>query len=107
MKYDRYMELAREEALKACHTKFRHGCVLIKNGKVIGTGNNTDTNRLKWRTIHAEEAVIRANQRYCYGATLIVARIKADCSFGFSLPCARCQRMIEKYGIARTYYTTC
>lgn len=105
MKYDRYIEMAREEALKACHTKFRHGCVLIKNGKVIGTGKNKDTHRIKWRTEHAEEAVIRANPKECFGATLIVIRIKADCTYGLSKPCSRCQKIIEKYGIATTYYS--
>jgi pyrimidine deaminase RibD-like protein len=99
------VQIACEQAKKSAHSKFHHGCVLIKNGKVISTGYNRDSFRGR-PSEHAEESALRnVRDKDARGATMVVIRLKADNSFGNILPCNRCMRIICKRGVYRIFYS--
>ena len=101
-----FWEEALTQALKGCHSKFRHGAIVVKHNKIVSYGRNRDTFRQR-RCIHAEEDAINAcHRRDCVGATLYVVRVKADnLTLGLSKPCSRCTTIITKAGIEQVFYS--
>lgn len=103
---ERILELAVEQAKKSCHSKFHHGCVLMKNGKVLSTGYNRDTFRGR-ASEHAEEAALRdVNLRDSRGSTMLIVRVRADGTLGHSQPCKRCMNILMKRGVSKIIYSS-
>ena len=101
-------------AIKIAYTsteRQRHGCVIVKGGRVISVGVNTfrnhplfvsDPNRNS--SYHAEINAMRGVE--VKGATVYVARISRNNSPVLSAPCVYCMHAIMKSGAKRIVWTT-
>lgn len=56
-------------------------------------------------TYHSEEAALKIAGRRAKGSTVYVIRIKKNGSLGYAKPCDFCRKYIEKYGVAKVYYS--
>lgn len=95
---------------------YLHGAVIVKGGRVLSSGiNKPKTNQFiatyayhEGSNIHAEcDAILRARKKTdLKGAKLYVARMrKIDKLPGISKPCIMCQKIIQRYGIKKVFYT--
>lgn len=110
-----YLSVARYLATKSKARK-THGCVVVKGGRVLGTGWNKNRNspsivspeHIKTDcSFHAEEVAIRdAGEDNVRGAVIYVARINKYGNDRDSKPCPRCSILIGKVGIKRVVYTS-
>ena len=108
-----YISVARYLATKS-KSKKKHGAIVVKSGRVLGTGFNKDKNHplaiseehIKTHASrHAEIEAIRDANWNVKGATLYVARVN---NFGYdrdSKPCTRCSIIIEELEIKKVIYT--
>lgn len=108
-----YLSVARYLASKSKANK-KHGAVIVKSGRVLGTGYNKDKNHplaiseehIKTHASrHAEIEAIRDAGWNVKGAVLYVARIN---NFGYdrdSKPCPRCAMIIKESQIKKVIYT--
>ena len=63
-----FSNLAVSNASESQHTTFKHGAVLVKNGKIIGQGSNTSRTRYGGQnhpSMHAEVAALRSLKGKC------------------------------------------
>lgn len=110
-----YLSVARYFATKST-ARNTHGCVIVKGGRVLGTGWNKDRNHptivspehIKTDcSFHAEEVAIReAGPSNIKGAIIYVARVNRQGNDRNSKPCSKCSDLIDKVGIKRVVYTT-
>ncbi|KAL2002242.1 hypothetical protein VTN02DRAFT_358 [Thermoascus thermophilus] len=98
-KHEQFMKealLMSEKALEAGETPV--GCVLVYNGKIIGSGMN-DTNRSMNGTRHAEflalEEVLRTYPRSILRKTDLYVTVE---------PCVMCASALRQYQIRRVYF---
>jgi tRNA(Arg) A34 adenosine deaminase TadA len=92
--------------------RWKHGAVVAKNNKVIGSAPNRfrnspsiDENNV---TFHAEAAVIREllkNYDNLRGTTIYIARINRAGEPTISRPCPNCMKTIIDAGIREICYT--
>lgn len=112
---DRISE-AIEEAYKS-PVLMRHGCVAVKNGKILARGFNhyrtfsKDNFITNTCTCHAECDVIRklhnANPNIDYKkVTLYIVRINRKGDLKSSAPCIDCYNMLTKCGVKRIVYSS-
>jgi diaminohydroxyphosphoribosylaminopyrimidine deaminase/5-amino-6-(5-phosphoribosylamino)uracil reductase len=104
---NRYMEKAIELA-RTSRCRHKHGCVVVKNGRIIATATNKKVGdpSVEWRlAMHAEFAAVVAAGSQAAGATVYVARVQADGSTGLSKPCKKCESMMKRSGIAKVVWT--
>lgn len=108
-----YLSVARYFASKS-KARRMHGAVLVKSGRVIGTGFNKDRNNPYYVSpehikthcsVHAEVDAIRDANWNVKGAILYVARVNAIGEDRNSKPCTRCQVVIEEVQIKKVIYT--
>jgi deoxycytidylate deaminase len=108
-----FLSIARYFAGKS-GSRQRHGAIVVKSGRVLGTGHNKDTNNpysvspehIKTHcSRHAEIEAIRDANWNVKGATLYVARINRLGVDRNSKPCVRCQVVIEETQIKKVIYT--
>lgn len=100
-------------ALRSTANK-RHGCIIIKGGRVIGYGYNSYINKpfftspehLDKCSIHAEIAAIRNSSGNVKGATVYVARVNNRGEVRYSEPCDKCRLELDRYGIRKAIWTT-
>ena len=103
--------------------RFKHGAVIIKNGKLISSGYNNRISRPfvcngadEW-SIHAEIAVINNVQNFklLENAELFVVRVLLNdnseiMKINSSKPCAACRvkliKIMKKYKMKCVYYTS-
>ena len=100
-------------AIKIAYTsteRQRHGCVIVKGGRVISVGVNTFRNHplfvsepSKNSSYHAEINAMRGVE--VKGATVYVARISRNGSAAMSAPCIYCMHAIMKAGAKRIVWT--
>lgn len=92
----------------------KHGAVIVKSGRVLGTGYNKDTNdpmivspeHIKTHcSRHAEIEAIRDANWNVRGAVLYVARVNRSGQDRNSKPCIRCEAVIEATQIKKVIYT--
>lgn len=92
----------------------RHGAVVVKSGRVLGTGYNKDKNHpmqvspehIKTHcSRHAEVEAIRDAGFAVSGAVLYVARVNRQNKARNSKPCKYCQAVIESTNIKKVIYT--
>jgi len=90
-------------------SQFKTGCVVLKNGKVIGKGYNKKVTPNKllqnygYKYVHAEaDALLDSNLK---GDTIIVIRLLKNGNMSMSMPCKRCSYFIKKHGIKKVYYS--
>jgi deoxycytidylate deaminase len=108
-----FLSVARYLATKS-NSRQRHGAVIVKGGRVIGTGFNKDKNspfivspeHIKTHcSVHAEVEAIRDAAWNVKGAVLYVARVNRKGEDQYSKPCVRCQIVIEESQIKKVIYT--
>ena len=109
-----YLSAARYFASKS-KSRRMHGAVVVKSGRVIGTGFNKDRNNPYYVSpehikthcsVHAEVDAIRDANWNVRGAVLYVARVNNAGEDRNSKPCARCQVVIEETQIKKVIYTS-
>lgn len=108
-----FLSVARYLAAKS-ESRRKHGAVIVKSGRVVGTGYNKDTNNpmimspehIKTScSRHAEIEAIRDANWNVRGAVLYVARVNNQGVDRDSKPCDRCQVVIEETQIKKVIYT--
>lgn len=110
-----YLSVARYLAKKSV-ARNTHGAVVVKGGRVLGTGWNKNRNHpaivspehIKTDcSFHAEQVAIReAGEDNVKGGIIYVARVNKHGFDRDSKPCALCSKLIKKVGIKRVVYTT-
>lgn len=109
-----FLSIARYLATKS-DSRQKHGAVVVKSGRVLGTGYNKDRNdpdrvspeHIKQHcSVHAEIDAIRDANWNVRGAVLYVARVNRQGMDRNSKPCERCQVVIEETQIKKVIYTT-
>lgn len=109
-----YLSVARYFATKST-ARNTHGAVVVKGGRVLGTGWNKDRNHplivspehIKSDcSYHAEEVAIKEAGDNLKGAIIYVARVNKHGSDRDSQPCPKCASLIEEAGIKRVIYTS-
>jgi deoxycytidylate deaminase len=110
-----YLNVARYFARKSI-SRNTHGAVVVKSGRVLGTGWNKDRNsphivspeHVKSDcSYHAEQVAIREAGEYnVKGAIIYVARVNRKGHDRNSKPCPRCSDLIDRTGIKRVIFTT-
>jgi len=108
-----FLSVARYMATKSS-SRNTHGAVVVKSGRVLGSGWNKDRNHpsvvspenIKTDcSYHAEEVAIRDANHYVRNATIYVARVNKHGEDRDSKPCSRCLNLIKISGIKRVIYT--
>lgn len=102
-----YINEAIKEAKKSCMVK-KHGCVIIKNNKIIGKGyNEYIKNMNNIYSIHAEKkAILNAKKNYDLNNTILyVVRINNNNELDKSCPCQKCTNFILENNISKIYYS--
>lgn len=108
-----FLSVARYFAAKSSCRRM-HGAVVVKGGRVVGTGFNKDTNSPKYVSPehikshcsrHAELEAIRDAKWNVKGAVLYVARVNKQGTDRNSKPCRRCENIISETQIKKVIYT--
>jgi len=108
-----FLSVAKYLASKS-ESRQKHGAVIVKGGRVIGTGFNKDRNNpyfvspehIKTHcSVHAEVEAIRDAGWNVKGAVLYVARVNSQGKDRYSKPCERCEVVIEETQIKKVIYT--
>jgi deoxycytidylate deaminase len=109
-----FLSVARYFAAKS-KSRNTHGAVVVKSGRVLGTGFNKDRNSPKMTepariktdcSFHAEEIAIRDAGENIKGAKIYVARVNRHGSDRDSRPCPKCLLLIRSVGIKKIIYTS-
>lgn len=109
-----YLSVARYFATKSS-AKNTHGAIVVKGGRVIGTGYNKNRNNPHFVSpehiktdcsVHAEKSAIKDAGYDVKNAVIYIARVNRHGEDRNSKPCSRCLRLIEESGIKRVIYTT-
>jgi pyrimidine deaminase RibD-like protein len=104
---NRYMEKAIELA-HSSKCRHKHGCVVVKNGKIISKATNKKVGdpSVEFRlALHAEFAAVVAAGTHAAGSTVYVARVQADGSTALSKPCKKCENMMKRSGVSKVVWT--
>jgi deoxycytidylate deaminase len=108
-----FLNMARYFAEKSLEKK-KHGAVIVKGGRVVGTGYNRFKNHpgvipenlIKLHcSRHAEEVAIKEAGSNTKNATLYVARVNNQGFSRNSKPCNICAKLIKESGIKKVIYT--
>lgn len=90
--------------------RYKHGCVIVRGGRVIGVGVNTFRNNpnnvehpKQEASYHAETNAMRGLD--VTGATIYVSRINAAKELTLSAPCFNCLERIKLSGAKRVVWS--
>ena len=114
-KEDRFIQSAAEQAeMSPC--LMRHGCVAVRNGRIVGRGFNNYRSKSKdgfinnCMTCHAEIGALRqVNKRETKRfnrISLYVVRLDSNDELQESAPCMDCMNLIQGLHIKRVYHST-
>lgn len=108
-----YLSIARYIATKSVANK-RHGAVVVKGGRVVGTGYNKNRNSTRivspelikthcsW---HAEELAIKDAGDNIKNSVMYIARVNKRGEDRNSKPCPKCMSLIKENKIKKIIYT--
>lgn len=91
----------------------KHGCVIVRSGKVLSTGWNRYLNNVAYlpdniakrhASRHAEAHALR-RVKNAKNVVLYVARISPGGNVLNSEPCGNCETLIKQYGVKRVVHT--
>jgi deoxycytidylate deaminase len=108
-----FLSVARYFATRSKSRK-QHGAVVVKSGRVLGTGYNKDRNHPLFVSPehikphcsrHAEMEAIKDANNNVEGAILYVARVNKQGKDRYSKPCRLCEAAIKSHKIKRVIYT--
>lgn len=105
-----YEQLARKLATFSDVKHHRHGCVIVKNGKVISTGYNHHIRGDLTKTIHAEmDAISKLKKtedlRNCELYVVRIGTSNMGCPLKYSKPCPICTEFMIRHGIRRVFFS--
>ena len=104
----KYLKLAEKEANKS-NERYKLGCLLIKNGHILGRGFNINKSHPKYGSgyhdfLHAEgRAILNAvskGKNLIDSSALVFRRNSL-----LAKPCKDCMKLLKKFGIKEVYYT--
>jgi deoxycytidylate deaminase len=106
-KDERFLQMAMGVALGS-KCRFRHGCLVIKHGRVLAFSPNVQRNdpknvNFQDCSFHAEERALK-RAHYPKRAIIYVARVNSIGKRRFSRPCQRCMKLISSLK-CRVVYT--
>lgn len=109
MKDNYFKQLAIRESFKSSY-KFSLGAILVKQGKIIGSGHNnvcyTGGSRPFLNGQHAEvNAINDSNTIDRINSTIYIARYRKSNSLGCAKPCTSCEIIMRKLGIKYVWYS--
>mgnify|MGYP001942874318 CR=1 FL=1 len=88
---------------------FKHGAVVVQNGKVCSSGHNKVTCKISHLySCHAEMAAINRfsdKTKTLTDAHMYVVRIN-KCGLADSKPCKKCMSYMKAHGISRVFFST-
>jgi deoxycytidylate deaminase len=108
-----FLSMARYFARRS-QAKKKHGAVLVKSGRVVGTGYNKNRNNPLFcspehikphASRHAEIHAMKDAGENVAGAVLYVARVNNFGQDRNSKPCRLCEAAIKKANIKKVVYT--
>ena len=101
-----YIDMAEDQANKSVQN-FRHGAVLVKDGKIISKGYNKPItpDRPGQHSIHAEVNAIKNSGKSCENAILYVVRVNT-CGLANSKPCKHCLNFMKIMKVQRVFYSS-
>jgi len=108
-----FLSMARYFAKKS-EAKKKHGAVVVKSGRVVGTGYNKNRNNPLFcspehikphASRHAEVHALREAGDNVAGAVLYVARVNNFGQDRNSKPCRLCEAVIKEANIKKVIYT--
>jgi len=111
-RHEAYLNKAREIA-SLSHFRIRMGAVVVRQHRVIGTGNNVLKSHPMmhkpgnfFRCIHAEiAACLNAPRDGLAGSLVYVARILKNGNAALAKPCEVCDDLMARFMVRRAYYT--
>lgn len=105
---NKYLQKALEVA-QTSKCRYKHGCVVVYNGKIIASATNKKVGDpyTEWRRahIHAEAAAILAAGKRANGATVYVARVLKDGQPASSKPCKKCEGYLQRFKVSQVVWT--
>lgn len=108
-----FLSVAKYLATKS-DSRQKHGAIIVKSGRVLGTGYNKDRNspfivspeHIKTHcSSHAEIEAIKDANWNVKGAVLYIARVNKQGVDRNSKPCIRCEAVIVETQIKKVIYT--
>lgn len=107
----RYLDICCKLAKKSS-LAHKHGCIIVKNGKIISKAFNTKLIAKTYESVptslHAEVAAIKkAKTQLGENCELYVVRIGTPNHYTtkYSRPCEACTQFINKFRIGKVYYS--
>lgn len=110
------MRLALKQAQSSKFNRARVGAVIVKGGRVLGSGSNRIgftkyIHRSYPESVHAEQQALLSSirQRKLHdleGATIFVSRINRCGMPKYSRPCPDCHTLLTNAGLKKVVYTT-
>ena len=120
IRINRYLEIAKREALLSISAIHRHGAVIVQGNYIVSRGRNRTKShpvQKKYDTyrayrdcftsnIHAEiDALIRSGNMDLSGSEIFLYRVTKGNNVGISKPCKACERALQDAGVSYVYYT--
>ena len=102
MRLSHAVNAAMEQAARAPGT-YRHGCVLLRKGRILAAGYNTFKRHGRYTT-HAELAALRRTRGAIDAA--VVVRLNMTGGMTLSRPCSMCMAALVRCGASRLFYST-
>jgi tRNA(Arg) A34 adenosine deaminase TadA len=106
MRFDLLVEKLRE-AQEESNCRVPMAAMVVRGGRPIAIGNNKKGYR--GCSLHAEVDALRQlryQKRRGRGCTVVVARFRADGSYGLAKPCANCIEFMKSEGVNDVAWTT-
>jgi pyrimidine deaminase RibD-like protein len=106
MRFDYLVERLRE-VQEESNCRVPMAAMVVRGGRPIAIGNNKKGYR--GCSLHAEVDALRQlryQKRRGRGCTVIVARFRADGSYGLAKPCANCIEFMKSEGVSDVAWTT-
>lgn len=99
------------EIAKTSKCRYRHGCVVVSNGKIVAVsvnrrvGNPIDGNGWRKSHVHAEIGALMSAGKKAKKSNVYVARVTADGTPTNSEPCDKCLRYMKRLGVSKIQWT--
>ena len=102
-----YINIAEEQAYKSVQN-FRHGAVLVKDGKILSKGHNKPiaSDKPGQHSVHAEVNAIKNSGKSCENAILYVVRVNNNSGLANSKPCKHCLHFMKVMKVQRVFYSS-
>jgi deoxycytidylate deaminase len=110
-RHSRYIKLANKLAHKSDFYPYKMAAVVVRGGRVIGTGVNRQKQGVlkhpayALKAIHSElDAILGIDPDLLRGSTVYVSGVSKGNNLIKSAPCESCQQLMREYGIRAVVY---